>query len=208
MGTPPPPGASHRLDGAFAPGSADRSDDALVRAFQGGDRRAFDDLVHRHSARVFRLVRRMTGREDAAEEVTQEVFVSVYRALPRYEARARFTTWLTSVSLNHARTWGRRQSRDESRRVRGSEEHDPLEAAPAAGEGPDRLAERRERLSAVHDALARLDPDDREIVVLRDLEGYGYGQIGESLGVPPGTVKSRLHRARLALRRILESADA
>ncbi|MBI4231007.1 MAG: sigma-70 family RNA polymerase sigma factor, partial [Planctomycetes bacterium] len=206
MGTRDTHPASHRLDGARDPGAEDRSDDALVRAFQRGDARAFDDLVVRHSARVYRLVTRVTGRADVADDVCQEVFVAVHRALPRYEARARFTTWLTSVALNHSRTWARREKRFQSGRTLATEERDPLEqtADPGEGGGPDRLAERADRIRSLRSALERLDEADREIIVLKDLEGMEYGRIAESLEIPRGTVKSRLHRARCALRTILE----
>lgn len=160
----------------------DATDNELVEAHLAGDRAAFEALVLRHQDRVYRLCLRTVYDPTRAEEAAQEVFVKVYRHLARFRGDSKFTTWLYRVALNHCRNVQAYRARRHERR------HDSLDAE-------DNLLT-NERLVIMREELARLDPIWQEILVLRDVEGLSYEEIGQTLELAPGTVKSRIHRAR------------
>ena len=182
------------------------SDEGLVDAARGGDRAALDALLRRHHDRVFALCRRMTGNDADAHDATQEALIAVVRGLPRFDGRARFTTWLHRVATNACLDELRRRGR---RPVPGlADERDPEHAAPLSdptAEVPlDLVAER----TAVDEALAQLSPEFRAAVVLRDLCDLDYAEIAAALDVPPGTVRSRIARARSQLAALLGDEGA
>lgn len=188
------------------------SDLELIRGLGSGSRgereKAFEALFRRHRRRAFELAFRVLGDASLAGDVVQEAFLSVYRKGRGFEARAQFTSWMHRVVLNHAIDLQRRERRHRASRVSPSPGRGPVEAAgvsePAAGDpGPDALAVGAERNALVRDAISRLSPKLAEVVVLRYLEGRSYEEIGEVLGLPSGTVKSRLNRAHTALEAIL-----
>jgi RNA polymerase sigma-70 factor (ECF subfamily) len=174
------------------------SDGDLVARCRSGDEGAWRELVSRHTRRVFGVAYRFTGRVDEAEDLTQEVFVKVYQGLDRFrEAEGAFPTWLTTVARNQAIDSYRR--RRQERRLTAD---DPalLDAVPApGGSSPLRALERQERASLVHRTLRALPEELRQPVILCDLEGLAYEEIAEALGLPLGTVKSRINRGRLEL---------
>jgi RNA polymerase sigma-70 factor (ECF subfamily) len=173
------------------------TDADLLPPCRAGDETAWRELVTRHTRRVFGLAYRFTGRVDEAEDLTQEVFVKVYQTLGRYrEADGPFGAWLTTVARNHAIDHYRRRKEERLRRT-----HDPavLESMPAPAEHPVAGLEREERVRLVHSGLRALPPDLRLPLVLCDLQGLPYEEIASALGVPLGTVKSRINRARLEL---------
>jgi RNA polymerase sigma-70 factor (ECF subfamily) len=189
--------------GVDAAGLRAASDEELVRRFLAGQRVAFEALVKRHQDRVFGLCVRLLGSSSLAEEAAQDVFVRVYRSLDAFRGDSRFSTWLYRVTLNHCRNVHAYRAR------RMEQRHDSLDAEVEDEDGagrkreladPGHGAEERllteERLKVLSDELARLDPLWREILVLRDVEGLSYEEIGTLLDIPPGTVKSRIHRAR------------
>lgn len=160
--------------------------------------RAFSELVTRYQDRIYNTVYRMCNNHADALDCCQTAFLKAFEALPRYELRSSFYTWLFRIAVNAA------ISERRSRRVRAVPALDAAtEAAlPAREEG--RAAEDYGALHAqVAAALSDLDPDYRAAVVLRDVEGFDYGEIAEILDVPVGTVKSRLHRGRQILRQML-----
>ena len=167
-------------------------DDELVRRYLGGDREAFGVLVERHERRVYNLAYRMLGRRDDAADATQDAFVACMRKLSGFRGASSFTTWLHRVTLNVCYDALRKRSRE-----RLSEET-PDRVAPddPAGEAAASVD--------VHRALQRVGEDFRAVLVLHDVQGMPYEDVAEALGVPVGTVKSRLHRARLAMARALE----
>lgn len=165
-----------------------------IRRLRRGDERAFEELVRDHQDRVFGLILRMLGDRGEAEDLTQEVFVAVHQALPRFRGESRLSTWIWRIAKNHALNRIKVLVRRERLPDAG-----PLEEAPR----PDRVYDERERRSAVQRAIARLEPDSRLVVALRDLEGLSYEEIAEIVEEPLGTVKSRLHRARLRLAEML-----
>jgi len=178
-------------------------DSHLVRFCIRGDGPSWEELVRRHTRRVYNLCYRFTGNASSAEDLSQEVFMRVYRTLPSYEAaQGAFTTWLTSVTRNLLVDHYRRTRRD---RLTDSIDAMPsFEEKPSPARTPDSLAQATELSTQVQQGLARLSPELREAVILRDLQGMEYAEIRAVLQVPEGTVKSRINRGRIELARILE----
>lgn len=186
------------------------NDAALAAATAKGDLHAFETLVSRHQKRMFNIALRISGSTEDAAEITQDAFVSAYRNLGSFRGEAKFSTWLTAIVINHARnrlkqTRSRRErepySIDEPIRTDDGE----LMPDPPSKESSalDRL-EQRDRDRAVQDCIGRLDPDFREVIVLRDLQDLSYEEIGGMLKVREGTVKSRLFRARESVKDCLK----
>lgn len=182
---------------SFPPGPD--ADAALVAAATAGDRRAFAALVERHQGRILALLERLTGCHEQARDLAQETFVSAYRKLSSFAGKSAFSTWLYRIACNHAAAAGRRRR--------------PLAAAIGGDGGPPEPAARLADVSArleqqelarqVASALDRLDDRYREVVVLADMQDTSYEEISAVLDIPLGTVRSRLHRGRLELRRLL-----
>jgi RNA polymerase sigma-70 factor (ECF subfamily) len=175
-------------------------DAELVAQWQAGDLTAFERLVRRHERRVFRLLYRMLGNREEAEDATQEAFLSLHRHGHRFRREARFSTFLYRVAanaaLNRRRSLGRARARVEElgrRQMLGDE-------GPSGGPDPETAAHGAQVQVAVQQALLELPEDLRMAVVLFDIEGRPYKEIADVLGVPEGTVKSRIHRGRSALR--------
>jgi RNA polymerase sigma-70 factor (ECF subfamily) len=164
----------------------------LLRRAGLGDQAAFHELMDRHAQRLFRLAVSLVGNSTDAEDVLQETFIGVYRGLRRFEERSSVKTWLTRILVTQAARW----RRENSRRGQGG-------PAAEATTRPDATAgvDRRLDLEA---ALQKLSDEHREILVLREMERMSYEEMAEALGVPRGTVESRLHRARGELREILK----
>lgn len=188
------------------------ADDDLsyVTACQKGDTEAFSVLVGRHSKKMLNIAYRMLGDYDEACDVTQEAFLAAFRAIERFKAEAKFSTWLYRIVVNHTKN---RLKQRQSLSVReGVSLDDPAprftECAicPAGSEGgdPARLLERRELEAQVQKCISALDGDYREVLVMRDIQGFAYDEIREILQIPDGTVKSRLSRARLAMKDCLK----
>jgi RNA polymerase sigma-70 factor (ECF subfamily) len=176
------------------------SDTELVKQAQTGRAEAFGRLVERHQDYVYNSVCYLIGGRQDAEDIAQDVFVSAYRALGGFEGRARFTTWLYGIMLNCVRSYWRRRGRVSVQSMDGgADEDDPALQMAAAQEGPAELSIRAERVGVVREAIAGLDERLREVIVLRDIQGLSYEELAETLELPDGTVKSRLHRARREL---------
>jgi RNA polymerase sigma-70 factor (ECF subfamily) len=179
----------------------------LLEAFRAGDQGAFDLLVDRHQTRVYRLCVRLLGDRDAALDAAQESFVKAWRALPRFQGNARFSTWLTRISINQCRNELRKRGTVKHTRPLSLDDRVPgtdvARIATLEGDAPTPLE--RMRGSEVAQAFARaldaLDPDSREVLMLTEVESLSYERIAEVLDVPTGTVRSRLHRARAEVRR-------
>jgi RNA polymerase sigma-70 factor (ECF subfamily) len=170
----------------------------LLPACRQGDQAAWRELVARHTRKVFGLAYRFTGRVDEAEDLTQEVFVKVYRTLDRYHnGDGSFSAWLMAVARNQAIDHYRRRRQEHLHRV--EEEPASLEARASGEEGPLRQLERDERVRLVHRGLRSLPPELREPLILCDLQGLPYEEISDALKIPLGTVKSRINRGRLEL---------
>lgn len=180
----------------------------FVRRLQRGEARAFRELVTRHQDRVFSLALRMLGDAQEAEDISQEVFISAHRHLPRFRGDCRLSTWLYRITRNHClnrlKYLGRRETESAPRtEAPAAEAEIELVAQP---ERPDKALLGAEERAHVHNALRQLSPEHRLLVILRDIEGLSYEEIGRIADVPGGTIKSRLHRARAALADVLAAA--
>ena len=169
------------------------TDHEYVRLSQAGDRSAFGRLVRRYQDRVYRFIVRMVNSHDEALELTQDAFINAWQALPQWRPEAEFRTWLFRIASNAATDCLRR--RNAVGFVALTEDYD----APGEGPGPEAQLQTKQSLAALESALGRLPPDQREIVLLREIEEMSYGEISAALGINEGTVKSRLARAREAL---------
>jgi RNA polymerase sigma-70 factor (ECF subfamily) len=155
---------------------------------------------------VFGLAYRFSGRVDEAEDLTQEIFVKVYQSLDRYrESDGAFVGWLMTVARHQAIDHYRKR-RTERMRLTGDPE--TLDAMPAKDEGPLRRLEREERVTLVHRGLRSLPQDLREPLILFDLQGISYDEVAATLGIPLGTVKSRINRGRIELAKRLMASRA
>jgi RNA polymerase sigma-70 factor (ECF subfamily) len=188
----------------------DQQTGVLVRRCLAGDAGAWEDIVRAYNRRIYNLCYRFTNSADNAEDLTQEVFIKVYRTLASYDVeKGAFTTWLTTLTRNLLVDHFRRSRMDrltESIDAGRTEEDDSVslsERLPDRGPSPaDRLAS-QETQKMVQRALARISPDLREAVILRDLQDMDYKEISKVLRVPEGTVKSRINRGRTELARLL-----
>lgn len=194
MSEPGKRGARPREDGT---GAIADHDGPLVRRARGGDRAAFRSLVERHHGRVFNIALRMLDNREDAADIVQDTFLSAYRRLKDFEGRARFSTWITTIAMNRCRNIRRSAARARTIALE-TDPPAPGSASPESETGAREIARHLER------ALAEIGPEHREVVVLRDIEGLSCRAVAEILGVETGTVKSRLHRARHALRALLE----
>jgi RNA polymerase sigma-70 factor (ECF subfamily) len=171
----------------------------FLRRLRAGETWAFEQMVRTYQHRVFGVALRMLGHAGEAEEVAQEVFFRAYRALPEFRGEAKLSTWLYAIASRLCLT--RLGSRERAMTHQGEER---LTRLPHDADGPDAALEESELTAALHRAIAEL-PDERRIVlVLRDLEGLSYEQIAAVLDIELGTVRSRLHRARMDLKDKLE----
>jgi len=179
-------------------------DDAvLVERFRGGDVSALTALVEKYQDRIYNTCWRLSGNADDAADLTQEAFIKVMEAIGSFGHRSGFYTWLFRIAVNltlsHRRKSGRRRTL--SMHSDGSDNATaPEQWLESADDTPDKAAEDAERHELVAEALETLDEEHRTVIVLRDLQSLDYREIAEILDVPTGTIKSRLHRARLALR--------
>lgn len=183
--------ASDVMDGAASPSENDAVVESLIAGCRRNDRQAQRGLYERYQQRIFLLMLRMTGVDDAAD-VTQRVFLQVFRRIGQFAGRARFDTWLYRVATNEALQHIRRRGRRPMGQLRVEPQDDR----------PDRR-ERLEQRELLERSLERLDPELRSIFLLRELEELSYREIAAALKIPEGTVGSRLNRARGELRQHL-----
>ncbi len=183
---------------------------SLVRGCLAGDGAAWENLVRRYNRKIYNICYRFTGSADEAEDLTQEVFIKVYRNLDNFDAsRGSFMTWMVTMTRNllvdHFRKTRQERATDSLDAATGEEE-DSLTLASqlqATGPSPDSLVQSRQTQQMVQQALQKLSPELREAVILRDLQDMDYREIAQTLRVPEGTVKSRINRGRTELARVL-----
>jgi RNA polymerase sigma-70 factor (ECF subfamily) len=183
----------------------------LVRRCIAGDSSAWEELVERHHRRIYNICYRFAGSADDAQDLTQDVFIKIYRTLGSFDTeRGAFMTWVTTMTRNLLV--------DHFRKTKQDRMTDSLDSAPSEHEDalplseqirdqsatPDARAQSSEVSEAVHQALQKLSPDLREALILRDLQDMDYREIATVLKVPEGTVKSRINRGRAELARLLQ----
>ena len=169
----------------------------LISRARGGDRDAFGELVEQYRDNVYRLAYRMCGNAYDADEAAQEAFVAAWRALPNFRGDAKFSTWLYRLTTNAAIDVMRREKRHQT--VGDGEMVDLADDA----DSPQETVERTEQQETVQKALATLSEEYREVLLLRYMEELDYAEIAEVLQLPSGTVKSRINRAKAALKTAL-----
>ncbi len=172
-------------------------DEALVKRYLHGQAPAFTELVRRHERRVYNLCLRMLGREEDAHDATQDTFLTALRKLDQFRGDAAFTTWLHRVAVNACYDLLRKRARSPMLRPEGDEPETDI--GPPAPDHADAVAARTD----VERALVKIPVEYRAVLVLHDVQDMAYEDIAHVLEVPVGTVKSRLHRGRLALARAL-----
>lgn len=177
------------------------SDADYVQKLQRGQTDAFEALIRRHEKTIFNLVYRMLGDYDEAAETSQEVFLSAYRAIGSFRGDANFSTWLYRIAINHASTRRKSLNLRQQRNVSIDNTEPMRDPQP----GPAESLEKKEIRDTVQRALGTLSEDDAAVILLRDLQDVPYDEVAQVLDLPVGTVKSRLHRARQALKSELAS---
>jgi RNA polymerase sigma-70 factor (ECF subfamily) len=185
---------------------------SLLRRLRAHDERAFRELIDGHRDRVYNITFRMLGNRAEAEDIAQEVFITVFKTIETFREESKFSTWLYRVTVNHCKNrikyLARRHDRDRDELDETSNGHNSAAVGSAIGgatpAAPDRALEGAQMEKLLQDAIGNLDDEHRVVVVLRDIEDLSIEEICEITGLPDGTVKSRLHRARLALRKKLQ----
>lgn len=182
--------------------------DDLVLAAQKGDLEAFNQLVLDYQDKLFALTLRILGDEDSAEDITQDAFLIAYRSLPHFR-NGSFRSWLYRIATNACYDELRRRKRRPTLSLEYEDNEEerflPLYEFPGSGNGVEKEYENHELEQVVQQAINRLDVDQRAVVVLVDLQDFDYQEAAQTLGIPIGTVKSRLARARLQLSHLLSA---
>ena len=170
----------------------------LVLACQAGDKQAFNRLVILYQSRIYNLALNYVKTPEEAKDLAQDIFVTAYRSLPNLREATKFSAWLNQLTINHCRNRYRKLQR------RGyftsTSTDDIVVPALLSTDTPERNLERDQRINLVRTAIAALPEAEKEIIILRDLQDFSYDEISETLGLPLGTVKSKLNRARHTLK--------
>ncbi|OGP92920.1 MAG: hypothetical protein A2156_10200 [Deltaproteobacteria bacterium RBG_16_48_10] len=182
----------------------------VIEGCKAGDRKAFEKMVLFYQKRVFNYAYRMLGHMEEAKELAQEVFVSVFESIQGLREEAKFEAWLRQIILNQCRNRWKYLKRRHYFNMDSID--DPIETEEGEvakpffdpSDNPGAIYEKKMVQEWIQRGLLRLKEDQRELVVLRDLQGLSYEEMGKLLNLPEGTVKSRLHRARMDLKEILE----
>jgi RNA polymerase sigma-70 factor (ECF subfamily) len=181
------------------PHTATTDMDALIERCLAGDQVAWEQIVRQHRRKVFNLAYKFVGRHDEAEDLTQDIFLKIFKALHTFDRRANFQTWLISISRNLCIDHYRSVRKERETMAR---EVDAADLSPVSKErSPHVRVEQADLRHLIQRALAELPPALREAVVKRDLQEFSYQEIADQLGLPEGTVKSRINRGRLELAR-------
>jgi RNA polymerase sigma-70 factor, ECF subfamily len=174
-------------------------EECLIAGCKAGDAACYAELVRLHEDAVFNTAYRLLGNYEEARDAAQETFLNAHRALGRFRGDCRLSTWLYRIALNTARSMRRKKVAARSVSFGYPADCGPeLQASPATD--PWERASATEQSELALKALARMDEEQREILVLHEMEGLGYAEMADVLDCPVGTIKSKLHRARLALR--------
>ncbi len=186
--------------------SAKRSDAALVRRVQEGDKQAFNLLVTKYQSKIVNLVMRYVRDPDEANDVAQEAFLKAYRALPRFRGDSAFYTWLYRIAVNTAKNYlvaAKRRPLEYDLDLQDPEQYD-MQARLKDIDSPERVVMKDEVQKTIDEAIEDLPEDLRTAIILREMEGMTYEEIAETMECPVGTVRSRIFRAREAISKRIE----
>ena len=185
-----------------------KQEEKLIRLLKQRDERAFRKMVKLYQNKVYNLVYRMLGDQGEAEDLAQDVFVTVFKSIDGFRGDAKLSTWLYRIATNHAKNRIKYLAR---RKTKKSDPIDDLIESPSMqpiGERiarPDRVVMGKELEQTLQRAIASLEEEHRTLIVLREIENLSYAEIQEITGLAVGTVKSRLHRARLQLKKVIDA---
>lgn len=181
----------------------------LIRKLRERDEKAFREIVETYGDRVYNLTYRMLGNREEAEDVSQEVFITIFKSIDSFRGDSKFSTWLYRIAVNHCKNrikyLARRHDRDQSEYDEEAlrEQAAGAATAPSPSPRPDKQLEGVELEQIMQRCIAQLEEEHRLVIVLRDVEDLSYEEICAITNLPTGTVKSRLHRARLALKKMM-----
>lgn len=192
-----------------ASGPVNDDDKDAVRECLEGSREAFDVLVEKYYRKIYNLAYRFVGDAEEANDLAQEIFAAAYQNLSKFRGEAKFSTWLFQIASNRGKNRFKYLKRRGFFANRGpvNEDHDRdllHREIPDFSTNPEALLAGKQIQRIVQDAINELDPDHKEIVILRDIEGFSYDEIAHMLDLPEGTTKSRLHRARMVVKEKLK----
>lgn len=194
------------------PNSDEASERRFIERLRARDERAFNELVQLYQRRVYALVLRMVGRRDEADDMTQEVFVQVFKAIGQFRGDSKISTWIYRIAVNLCKNrvmYLARRKSDRQAEYEPMAERSQLGGAKGVTAGdvarPDHMVEGLQMEYLVKRSIAEIDEDFRQVLVLRDVEDLSYEEIAEITGLPQGTVKSRIHRARAMLKAKVEA---
>jgi len=203
-----PDSASSDLGGASSSGTEEANDTSLVVAAQSGDYTAFDTLVTKHRGKIYAMILNMVKNDADAWDLSQDTFIKAWKALPKFENRSKFSTWMFRIAHNVVYDWTRKkkiQSEGElDDTILYADRIDPnAKTKPSSAGQPDHNLERDELRREIEAAIAQLSPNHREVVLLREVQGLDYKEIATVMNCSVGTVMSRLFNARKKLKTIL-----
>jgi RNA polymerase sigma-70 factor (ECF subfamily) len=193
------------------PAAEPTEDAALIRAFHEGDKAAFDKLVLNHKDRLFNLCYRLLGDYEEANDSAQETLIKVYRALKKFRFESAFSTWLYRIAVNTCKNKLKSSAYRHKRKMVPldnpvlANRSRPSREIQDESQSPAIELEKKERMRIIQEAINALPPEQKEVVTLRDIEGFSYEEMAEITDFNLGTVKSRLARARQDLRKKLRS---
>ncbi len=182
----------------------------VIEKCKAGDKEAFEAMVLHYQRKVFNIAYRMLGNPEEAKDLAQEVFLSVFDSIKDLREEMKFDVWLTQIALNHCRNrWKYLKRRhyftsDSLDDSIETEDGDMTRQIGDPSDNPETFYEKKMIQQLIERGMLKLKEDQRELIVLRDLQGYSYEEIGKLFRLPEGTVKSKLHRARMDLKAILE----
>jgi RNA polymerase sigma-70 factor (ECF subfamily) len=180
----------------------------FIRRLKQRDEQAFNEMVRQYGDKVFSLVYRMIGNRAEADDVAQDVFITVFKTIDTFRGEAKFSTWLLRIAANHSKNRIKYLARRPT--DANGDGNDGVAAIPGAPPvqghiaGPDAMLEAAEADRLMQEGIAELDEEHRLLVILRDVEELSYQEIGDITGLAEGTIKSRLHRARMAIKEKLD----
>ncbi|HEY1406211.1 MAG TPA: sigma-70 family RNA polymerase sigma factor [Spirochaetota bacterium] len=179
------------------------TDDELTARIIKGDADAFSEIVGRYKDRVYGMAFRVLGDPDEADECAQDIFVRIYNTLPSFRAESALSTWIYRVAYNLSLDYARKRKRKKKREAFSADDGDCDPSFSDPRSNPESIALRNEELRQIQSALLKIDDDQRELIILCDIEGKDYDEIRAITGLAMGTIKSRISRGRVKLRELL-----
>ncbi len=180
------------------------TDEELIARFQQGDQQAFDILVHRYKDQLLNFVYRFVGNRNDAEDIVQETFLRVYKNKHYYKEIAKFSTWIYTIAGNLAKTELRKRKRRKLFSVSNFMNEEKDYEIPDEDKNPELEVDGTIKDDIIQKAIEKLPPKFKEVILLRDVQGFSYEEISQILNIPLGTVKSRVNRGRLKLQEDLK----